>query len=58
MVKYIPAKKLSKKEQKCLNSIKRGSWHGVDPATRIAETDKRRYKRKPKHPIDYYGLYH
>ena len=56
MVKYVPVEKLNKKERKRLNSIKRGSWQGVNPATKIADTDKRRYKRKPKHPIDYYVL--
>ena len=50
MKKFTPAGKLSKKERKRLNSIERGSWHGVVPVTRVADTDKRRYKRKPKYP--------
>ncbi len=53
MNKFVSAEKLSKKEQKRLNAIGRGSWYGVKPVTKIVDTDKRRYKRKPKYPADY-----
>ena len=54
MNRFVPTEKLSKKEQKRLNSVGRGSWNGVSPVTRVADTDKRRYKRKPKHTADMY----
>lgn len=50
MEKFVSYDKMSKKEKKKLNSVKRGSWNGVDPATKVVETDKKRYKRRPKHP--------
>ena len=50
MNKFIPYDKLSKKEQKKKNAEKRRDWNGLDPATRVAENDKKVYKRKPKHP--------
>ena len=53
MKKFISAEKLSKKEQKKLNAVGRGSWNGVCPVTRVADTDKRRYKRKTKHGLGY-----
>ncbi|MGN0615084.1 hypothetical protein [Ruminococcus flavefaciens] len=49
MDKFVPYDKMSKKEQKKIDSAKRGSWNGVDPATKVVESDKKRYKRKPKH---------
>lgn len=54
MNRFVPAEKLSKKEQKRLNSVGRGSWNGVRPVTRVADTDKRRYRRKPKHTANMY----
>lgn len=53
MKKFISTEKLSKKEQKRLNTAGRGSWNGVNPVTRIADTDKRQYKRKAKYPDSY-----
>ncbi len=50
MKRFVSTEKLSKKEKKRLNGIGRGSWNGVNPVTRVADTDKRRYKRKAKHP--------
>lgn len=52
MDKFVPYDKMSKKEQKKIDSAKRGSWNGVDPATKVVESDKKRYKRKPKHKND------
>lgn len=54
MNRFVPAEKLSKKERKRLSSVGRGSWGAVNPVTRVADTDKRRYKRKPKHTHDMY----
>lgn len=45
MEKFVPFEKLSKKKKKELNAKKRGSWHGVNPATRRSENPKA-YKRK------------
>lgn len=53
MKKFVSAGKLGKKERKRLNSIERGSWGGVTPVTRVADTDKRQYKRKEKHSSRY-----
>ena len=53
MKKFISTEKLSKKEQKRLNTAGRGSWNGVNPVTHIADTDKRQYKRKAKYPDSY-----
>lgn len=52
MDKFVPYDKMSKKEQKKINDEKRRDWNGIDPATKVAETDKKRYKRKPKHKKD------
>ena len=54
MKRFISTDKLSKKEQKKLNAVGRGSWNGVRPFTRAADTDKRRYRRKPKHTANMY----
>jgi hypothetical protein len=53
MDKFVSYDKMSKKEKKKIDSSKRGSWNGVDPATKVVETDKKRYKRKPKHPENF-----
>ncbi len=53
MEKFVPYDKLSKKEQKKINDKNRGSWNEVDPATKVVDTDKKRYKRKPKHPKNF-----
>lgn len=53
MEKFVPFEKLSKKEQKKINAAKRGSWNGVHPATRVADTDAGKYRRKPKYPEQY-----
>lgn len=45
MEKFIPYEKLSKKKKKEIDAMKRGSWYGVNPATRKSENPKA-YKRK------------
>ena len=44
MEKFIPYEKLSKKEKRKLNAVKRGSWGGLDPVTRVPPNPKA-YKR-------------
>ena len=45
MKKLIPLKKQSKSDQKEHAALKRGSWEGVKPVTRVAEY-KKHYSRK------------
>lgn len=45
MEKFIPYEKLSKRKKKELDGKKRGSWHGVRPVTKRAES-KKTYNRK------------
>ena len=53
MSKFIPFDKLNKKEQQRINAEKRNTWNGLNPITRIADTDKKKYKRKPKYPDNF-----
>ena len=50
MEKFVPFEKLSKKEKRKINLSKRNDWNGLNPSTRVAETDGKKYKRKPKYP--------
>lgn len=43
--KLIPLKKQSKAAQKEHAALQRGSWDGVNPVTRVAES-KKKYSRK------------
>lgn len=52
MKKFVPYEKLSKKEQKRLNLLKRTGWGNVNPVTRTVP-DKKKYKRKEKYHSDY-----
>lgn len=52
MEKFISYDKLSKKEKKKLNSAKRRDWQGLNPVTRVADNNKKIYKRKPKYPLN------
>lgn len=45
MKRLVPLKKQSKKDQKAHAASQRGSWDGVKPVTRVAESRKR-YSRK------------
>ncbi|MBR5165834.1 MAG: hypothetical protein IKW87_09820 [Ruminococcus sp.] len=51
MEKFVSYDKLSKKEKKKLDSAKRRDWQGLNPVTRVADENKKAYKRKLKHPI-------
>ena len=53
MEKFVPYDKLSKKEKKKIDQQKRNNWNGIDPATKVEESEKKRYRRKPKHPEKY-----
>jgi len=50
--KFIPFEKLSKKEQRKINLMKRRDWQGINPVTRVAKPDNS-YSRKQKHKTDY-----
>ena len=51
--KFIPYEKLSKKEQRKIDIIRRGSWQGVDPVTKVIPSEKlKAYNRKQKHKKD------
>lgn len=45
MQKLVPYEKLSKKKQRELNAMKRGSWGGLNPVTRKPDNPKA-YNRK------------
>ena len=45
MEKFVPYEKLSKKKQRELNAMKRGSWGGLNPVTRNPANPKA-YNRK------------
>jgi len=45
MEKFIPFEKLSKKKQRELQAQQRGTWGGLSPVTRRAESPKA-YKRQ------------
>lgn len=45
MEKFVPYEKLSKKKQRELNAMKRGSWGGLNPVTRKPANPKA-YNRK------------
>ena len=48
MEKFVPFEKLSKKKQKELNAMKRGSWHGVNPVSRKSENPKAYHRQKAR----------
>jgi len=54
MEKFIPYEKLSRKEKKKTDSARRGTWNGISPVTRVADTDRKKYRRKPKYPDKYH----
>ncbi len=47
--KFIPYNKLSKKQQKKINSSKRNTWGSLNPVTRVDGDNKQRYSRKEKY---------
>lgn len=53
MKKFVSYEKMSKKEQRKINSEKRGTWNSLNPVTKIADTNGKKYRRKPKYPDNY-----
>lgn len=45
MEKFVPYEKLSKKQQRQINAMKRGTWGGLSPVTRKPKNSKA-YDRK------------
>lgn len=52
MEKFIPYEKRSKKEQKRLDAMKRGSWGSVNPVTR-KPVSSRAYNRRKAQKWDF-----
>lgn len=48
MEKYIPLDKRSKKEQKEFNKLKRKTWEGLNPMTKIIQNMKAYNRNKQK----------
>ena len=46
MEKFVPYEKLSKKKQRELDALRRGSWGGLNPVTRKPENPKAYNRRK------------
>lgn len=46
MEKYIPYEKLSKKERKKINAMRRSDWGALNPVTRRSEDPKAYNRRK------------
>lgn len=49
MDKFVPYEKMSKKERRKVDTLRRRDWNGLNPVTRVAEKNKK-YSRKTKHP--------
>lgn len=52
MDKFIPYKKLSKKQKKLIDASKRGSWGSVNPTERKNENKKAYNRKKQRHDWD------
>lgn len=48
MNKFIPYEKLSKKCKREMDLKKRRTWNSVNPATKIANSNKKKYMRHAK----------
>lgn len=53
MEKFVSYDKLSKKEKKKLDSAQRRDWQGLNPVTRVADENKKAYKRRSKYPVSF-----
>lgn len=49
MKQAIPLTKQSKKAQKAFHTVRRGSWNGVDPVTKIVPSGKAYKRSKFRH---------
>ena len=59
--RFIPYEKLSKKERKKIDSIRRGNWNGVDPVTKVVKSKKlytRKGRRNDKKSFEPYFFAH
>jgi hypothetical protein len=54
MTKFVAYEKMSKKERKKIDAIKRRDWNGVHPSTKTIQGKKNVHIRKPKHPESIY----
>lgn len=54
MRKLTPIAKMSKKKQRAYHALKRGSWNGLSPVTRIA-ANKKAYDRKRARRASWWG---
>lgn len=50
--KFVPYEKLSKRRKRELDRKKRGSWNGVNPVTRTAESKKVYHRKRIPMPND------
>jgi hypothetical protein len=46
MAHFIPFEKLSKKEKKKQNNLRRNYWNGIDPSTKIMPNKKKENKKR------------
>lgn len=53
MEKFTAYEKMSKKNRRKIDLAKRNDWSGLNPVTRVADTDAKKYRRKPKYPDKY-----
>ena len=51
MEKFVPYEKLSKKEKRRMDALRRGTWQGVNPVTRKSENPKA-YNRSKARQLD------
>ncbi|MBQ8217887.1 MAG: hypothetical protein IJZ91_08030 [Oscillospiraceae bacterium] len=49
MEKFVPYEKLSKKEKRRMDTMKRGTWQGINPVTRKSENPKAYNRSKARH---------
>lgn len=49
MEKFVPYEKLSKKEKRRMDALRRGTWQGVNPVTRKSENPKAYNRSKARH---------
>ena len=55
MAQMVPLNKQSKKKQREYHAKQRGSWHGVDPVTRIVP-NRKAYSRSRMKQADRRGI--
>ena len=53
MKNFVPFEKLSKKEQKKLNALRRKDWNGLSPVTRKSENPKAYNRKRHRNDFDF-----